>query len=133
MSLVETVTANGQLLCMIIRNGFSPERTTFVTSPDVNVQVGYIVYPAGHEIPRHLHLPVRRQVIGTFEVLLVQKGRCGLDVYDESKNLVATTELNQGDTLIMARGGHGFRMLEDTVLLEVKQGPYPGVAEKERF
>jgi hypothetical protein len=30
-------------------------------------------------------------------------------------------------------GGHGFRMLEDTVLLEVKQGPYGGQAEKSRF
>jgi hypothetical protein len=133
MGLIETVNAGGRLLCMIIRSGFTAAKTTFVTPPDVNVQVGFIVYPGGHEIPRHLHLPVERQLVGTFEVLLVQRGRCELDVYDESKNCVATTELAQGDTLIMVRGGHGFRMVEDTVLLEVKQGPYPGVAEKDRF
>ena len=47
--------------------------------------------------------------------------------------LIATRELATGDVMLMVGGGHGFRMLEDTVLLEVKQGPYTGVAEKERF
>jgi hypothetical protein len=35
--------------------------------------------------------------------------------------------------MVAVNGGHGFRVLEDTVLLEIKQGPYPGGAEKERF
>ena len=47
--------------------------------------------------------------------------------------LVATRELLPGDIMLMVGGGHGFRMLEDTVLLEVKQGPYTGLDEKERF
>ena len=49
------------------------------------------------------------------------------------KLLVATRELKTGDVMLMVGGGHGFRMLEDTVLLEVKQGPYTGITEKRLF
>lgn len=132
-SSVETIAFEGKPLCMIIKRELDPEVTTFLTPPEFNLQVGYIVYPKGHTIPRHTHLPIERQVTGTSEVLLVKQGGCSLDVYNDAKELVATRELASGDLMIMVAGGHGFRMQEDTVLLEIKQGPYPGVAEKERF
>ena len=98
------------------------------------MQVGYVVYRAGGEIPRHAHLPVERHLVGSTEVLVIQQGRCEVDVYSEDRRLVATRELGLGDILISVDGGHGFRVLEDLVLLEIKQGPYPGkVAEKEGF
>jgi len=33
----------------------------------------------------------------------------------------------------MVGGGHGFQIKEDTVLLEIKQGPYLGADDKELF
>jgi hypothetical protein len=66
-------------------------------------------------------------------VLLVRKGRCEVDIYDHAKELVATRELREGDILLLIDGGHGFRMLEETVFVEIKQGPYVGLNEKERF
>lgn len=133
MDYIECITWNDQLLCYIVRAELNPEQTTFLTPPNFNLQVGYIVYPKGHEIPRHVHKPLERRIVGTAEVLVVKKGRCEIDVYNDERQLVATRELREGDIMIMVGGGHGFRMQEDTVLLEVKQGPYPGVDEKERF
>jgi hypothetical protein len=130
---VETISQGGEPLCVLIRAGSLPATTTFLTPPEFNLQVGFVVHPAGHTIPRHVHLPVKRHIVGTSEVLIVREGRCDLDVYDRDRTLVATRELKTGDIMVMVGGGHGFRMREDTVLLEVKQGPYPGVAEKERF
>jgi hypothetical protein len=66
-------------------------------------------------------------------VLLFRSGRCEVDIYTDTKQVVATRALAAGDVVVAVSGGHGFRVLEDLVLLEVKQGPYPGVAEKERF
>jgi hypothetical protein len=66
-------------------------------------------------------------------VLILLSGRCQIDIYDDQRQLVHTSELRQGDVMLMVGGGHGFRMLEDTVFLEVKQGPYLGVDEKEPF
>lgn len=132
-NVVETVSFEDKTLCLIIRRELQPSSTTFLTPPDFNLQAGYVVYPAGSSIPRHVHLPVERHIRGTAEVLVVRKGRCELDVYNDERILIATRELRAGDVMVMVAGGHGFRMLEDTILLEVKQGPYPGVAEKERF
>jgi hypothetical protein len=120
-------------LAYVIRGSFRPEKTTFLTPPNCKQQVGYVVYPAGGEVARHVHKPLVRELVGTSEVLVVRQGRCLMDVYSDTRELVATRELETGDIMLMVGGGHGFRMLEDTVLLEVKQGPYTGVDEKERF
>jgi len=124
---------DGCSLACIVRASFRPEATQFVTADDQSQQVGFIVYGAGEEIARHAHLPIARSIVGTGEVLIVRKGRCEVDLYGGSGKLAATRELRLGDVLIFFAGGHGFRMLEDTVLLEVKQGPYTGLAEKEYF
>ena len=71
--------------------------------------------------------------MGTSEVLILRRGRCEIDIYNNERELVATRELRQGDIMLMVDGGHGFRMTEDTVFVEVKQGPYTGLDEKERF
>ena len=133
MDHVEQIMSNGRALAYIIRSELSPDRTTFITSPVLEQQVGFVVYPAGAEIARHAHVPLERRVSGTSEVIVVRRGRCELDVYDDDGSLVATRELRVGDVMLMVAGGHGFRMLEDTVLLEVKQGPYTGDHEKALF
>ena len=133
MEHVETIASKGRPICYIIKTDLNPAKTTFVTPPDLNLQVGFIVYPAGGEITRHVHCPVERHLVSTSEVLVVRRGRCEIDIYDDDRKLLATRELREGDILLMIGGGHGFRMLEDVVLLEVKQGPYSGPSEKEHF
>ena len=133
MQGIEIISSSGVELCYVIRGEVAPENTTFITPSDYKQQVGFIAYPAGGEVQRHLHLPLERHLVGTSEVLLVRKGRCLLDVYDDDKNLVASREVEAGDLVLMVGGGHGFRMVEDTLLLEVKQGPYLECEEKERF
>ncbi len=130
---LEHITWNGAVLAYIIRAEMNPEQTTFLTPSELNLQVGFVVYPAGGEIARHVHRSLERQTVGTSEVLVVKKGRCEIDIYNDERELVAARELRVGDVLVMVAGGHGFRMLEDTVFLEIKQGPYTGVDEKERF
>ena len=133
MEHFEQILYKGTPLAYIIRAEISPQQTTFLTPPQFKQQVGFVVYPAGGEIHRHVHRPLERHLIGTSEVLVVRRGRCEIDIYNNERELVATRELRHGDIMLMVDGGHGFRMLEDTVFLEVKQGPYTGVDEKERF
>ena len=133
MEHVERVKSGAQHLAIIIRNGLLPESTTFVTPPEYKQQVGFVVHKAGDEIQRHTHREIERHMIGTSEVLVLLRGRCQIDIFDDHQTLVYTSELRQGDVMLMVGGGHGFRMLEDTVFLEVKQGPYLGVEEKDPF
>jgi len=118
---------------MVIRAALQPKETTFITPSNYKQQVGFVVYPAGGEIARHVHRSLERHLVGTSEVLVVKKGHCLIDIYNDERELVATRELFTGDVMLMVGGGHGFRMLEETVFLEIKQGPYTGIDEKERF
>ena len=56
-----------------------------------------------------------------------------MDYYDDNKNYLESKILNQGDVILLAYGGHGFEMLEDSEIIEVKQGPYAGEMDKIRF
>jgi hypothetical protein len=129
----EEILHDGKTLCILVRAAPLPAATTFYTPNEFNLQLGKIVYPANSEIPRHSHRPVSRTVTGTSEVIFVQKGRLILDVYDDARSLVTSREMSAGDVVALVSGGHGFRLLEDTVLIEVKQGPYSGLQEKDRF
>ena len=133
MSTVEWITANDVSLTIIIRREFEPQATQFITADEHLQQIGFVKYPKGGTIPPHLHKPLERHIVGTPETLIVRSGRAEVSLYDDRQQLVAQRTLEAGDVLVLISGGHGFRLLEDTVLLEVKQGPYTGLVEKERF
>ncbi len=133
MEHLEQIRCDGKPLAYIIRAEINPKETAFLTPPEFRQQVGFVVYSAGSKIERHVHRPLERHLVGTSEVLIVRRGRCEIDIYNNRRDLVATRELRQGDIMLMVDGGHGFRMLEDTVFIEVKQGPYTGLDEKKRF
>ena len=127
------ISDGNQIMAYLIRSDYIPIKSVFITPPEFKQQIGYIIYPEGSEIARHIHLPIQRKIVGTSEVLIVKKGHCLIDIYNDGHELVATHELFPGDVILMVSGGHGFRMLEDTVFLEIKQGPYLDMDEKERF
>ena len=131
--MIETVRADdGEVLAYFIRADALPDQTRFMTPSDCNLQVGQVVYPAGGEIARHVHLPVERHIVGTTEVLLVQHGRCEVDVFSADRQLVTTRAMSVGDMVIAVRGGHGFRAIEDLGAPGDQAKGLPG-AEKERF
>jgi mannose-6-phosphate isomerase-like protein (cupin superfamily) len=128
----EAITAGGVTLALVVRAVPAPPGAQFVTPPEAGLQVGVLTHAEGTNISRHKHRQIERQVSGTSEVLLVRSGSCEVDVYDDDE-LTATTQLSPGDVMVLLAGGHALRMLEDTVLVEVKQGPYVGVEEKVRY
>ena len=130
---VEKITDGVETLAILIRREHEPGSTTFVTPPENPQQAGFVVAAAGSEIPRHDHRPLVRRVSGTPECLVVRRGSSEVTIYDRRRREVCRRTVREGDILLLVAGGHGFRQLEHTVFLEIKQGPYPGVDEKERF
>ncbi len=125
--------ADGSVLAYLITRESTFSETTFVSPPETPMQLGFVVYGAGKTIAPHSHLPVERRILGTSEFLWVRQGSCRIDIYDDQRVFVAARDLRVGDAILLLAGGHAFHMLEDTVLAEVKQGPYFGMEEKERF
>lgn len=126
-------SSEGQLIAYIVRSNYKPEKTEFITPNHLNHQVGFIVYPKDGVIKRHEHRPIERRITETQEVLFVRSGQVEVELFSTTRELVTSRVLEEGDVLILVSGGHGFRMLKDTVFLEIKQGPYVGVEEKEHF
>jgi hypothetical protein len=118
---------DGEALCYIIRASYQSDKTEFFTPSTYSQQLGVIKYPKEGKIKPHYHNLVAREVLYTQEVLVVRRGKVKVNLYDKEKNFVASEILLIGDTILLASGGHGFEMLDDTELLEIKQGPYNGV------
>jgi hypothetical protein len=84
-------------------------------------------------IEPHIHNPVQREVLYTQEVLVIKKGALRVDFYDDSRAYLESRVLTTGDVILLAEGGHGFEVLEELEMIEVKQGPYTGDCDKTRF
>lgn len=131
--MIEPIHHHDQMLALILRADYHAEGIQFFTPGDFSQQLGYMNRPAGYIIPPHVHNPVAREVHFTKEVLLVKSGQVRVDFYDDDQNYLESRVLNQGDMVLLAFGGHGFEMLEASEIIEIKQGPYAGEADKIRF
>jgi mannose-6-phosphate isomerase-like protein (cupin superfamily) len=131
--MIEQILHNGSLLALILRSGYTAKGIQFFTPNDFSQQLGYMNRPKGYVIPPHVHNPVAREVHFTKEVLFIKSGRVRIDFYDDDQNYLESRVLQQGDFVLLAFGGHGFEMLEPCEMIEVKQGPYAGDADKTRF
>jgi mannose-6-phosphate isomerase-like protein (cupin superfamily) len=69
----------------------------------------------------------------TQEVLVIQKGKLQVDFYTEAEQYLESRVLSAGDVILLCSGAHGFEVLEPVEMLEIKQGPYSGEADKTRF
>jgi mannose-6-phosphate isomerase-like protein (cupin superfamily) len=131
--MFEEIRHDERLLALIVRSEFRREGITFFTPSDLSQQLAFMSHPAGRVIEPHIHNPVPRQVSYTQEVLLIRRGRLRVDFYNELQNYLESRELREGDVILLATGGHGFEVLEDLEMFEVKQGPYAGDDDKTRF
>ena len=130
---MEMIEHGGSVLAMILRRDYRRDGIQFFTPPEYSQQLGYMNRPSGYVIPAHVHNPVSREVQQTSEVLFVRSGRVRVDFYTEERSYVRSVELQAGDVILLVSGGHGFEMLEDCEMIEVKQGPHVGDADKTRF
>lgn len=90
-------------------------------------------HPTGKLIAPHIHNPVPREVIYTQEVLFLRKGKLRVDFYDQDRTYLFSRVLEAGDVILLIKGGHGFEVLDEIEMFEVKQGPYAGDHDKTRF
>jgi hypothetical protein len=131
--LIERIKNNDIELALIIRSTFRGKDIEFFTPENYSQQLGYMNRPSGYIIKPHVHLPVSREVQFTKEVLLIKSGKVRVDFYTDEKEYIESKILERGDVVLLAYGGHGFEVLESCEIIEVKQGPYAGEQDKDRF
>lgn len=131
--MIETIAHGEEIVALIISHRFSEPGVHFVTPDDFSQQLAFMCHPAGKVIVPHTHNVVHRSVHQTQEALFVRRGKIRVDFYDRSQNYLDSRTLATGDVILLASGGHGFEFLEESEVIEVKQGPYLGEMDKTRF
>ena len=131
--MIEEVKHEDKILGIIIKTAFKKDGIAFFTPDDFSQQLGYMNRPEGYIIPPHVHNVVERKVELTQEVLYVKSGKVRVDFYDDDKEYRESRIISTGDVILLAHGGHGFKMLEQSEMIEVKQGPFCGEMDKVRF
>lgn len=124
---------NQNLLAIIVRYNYKQEGLKFFTNEKNTQQIGCVGHKKGVVCQAHIHNRIRREVFYTSETLIIKEGKVRADIYDNNKKYIESKLLEKGDVVLFIDGGHGFKFLEDTQMVEVKQGPYLGLDDKVRF
>jgi hypothetical protein len=131
--MIEQIIHREQLLALIVYNSFEKPGIHFFTPNELSQQLAYMQHPAGKIISPHVHNPVPREVQYTQEVLIIKRGKLRVDFYNEQQQYLQSRILEAGDVILLIKGGHGFEVLSEVEMFEVKQGPYVGERDKTRF
>lgn len=115
-------------MALIVRAGYQcGTGFTSFTDPGESQQVLSMGRPAGHVVPPHYHVVQEgRTTPRTQETLIVRKGSMRIDFYDYGGVKVDERTVRAGDVVTLFGGGHGIEFLEESDVLEIKQGPYNG-------
>ena len=129
--MVEKIEWKGKVLATVLRKGYDEEGVNFITSPDDPLQLGVLKHRGGTRIKAHSHKDSPRVIRQIQEVLYIEYGKVEVEFYDDKGKRVAGRILGSGDAILLSSGGHGFSVLEDSKIIEIKQGPYYGT-EKDK-
>ena len=121
------------VIALIIYKDYQAAGISFITPKESLLQLGYMSRPAGYQIIPHTHNPVQRHTVGTQEVLFIKSGVIRIDFYSFEQVFLESRELSAGDLILLSGAGHGIDVLEDAVIIEVKNGPFIEGADKGRF
>ena len=131
--MFENIYHNEFHLAIIVRNEYNKDGITFFTQNDLSQQLAYMSHKKGKIIQAHIHLPVERSVLYTQEVLVIKKGVLKVNFYDKNTNFIDSRLLYPLDVILLLSCGHGFEVIEDVDMYEIKQGPYAGDLDKHKF
>lgn len=125
---------HGKTICaVILRRGFTTKGIQFLTPNHYSQQVAWMSHKKGKMIDAHVHHRVPRAITQTQEVLFLTRGALQVDFYSRQGKYFCSRKLTQGDLLLLVSAGHGFRVLSNLEMFEIKQGPYLGKKDKRRF
>lgn len=130
---IETIIHGIEPIALIIRAEYDAPGIHFFTPANFSQQVAAMTRPEGHRIDAHVHNLLVRQVLYTQEVLIIKRGKVKVNLYSSNREFIEAKILKTGDVILLCGGGHSLEMLEETSMIEVKQGPYAGENDKTLF
>ena len=132
--MIEKILHKKKLLALIVRGQYRKKKgITFFTPNNSTQQFGYMKHDKKYTIKPHVHKKRLTKIYYTTEVILLLKGVVRVDFYTQSKKYLFSKIIKEKDIIMLVSGGHGFKILKNAEILEVKQGPYNIIKDKIKF
>ena len=132
--MIEKVLHKNKLFALIVRRQFRKKSgINFFTSKDATQQFGFMKHKKNHFIKPHKHNKRLTRILRTTEVILLLKGTLRVDFYNDKYKYLFSKKINERDIIMLIHGGHGFKVLKNVEMIEVKQGPYSLASDKIKF
>lgn len=122
----EITSATGETIAIILKKSFKKEGVNFLSKNHFPLQLAISSYKKGHKIIPHVHVNREITIKNIQEVVYIKSGIVKVNLYDSNRESLRSVKLSSGDLIFFTAGGHGFEMKKDTIIIEVKQGPYLG-------
>jgi hypothetical protein len=132
--VIEKIIHKNKLFALIVRGKYRKKRgINFFTSKNSIQQFGYMKHKKNYVIKPHKHNQRLTKILKTTEVILLLKGSLRVDFYNNKKKYLFSNIINEKDIIMLVHGGHGFKVLKNVEMIEVKQGPYSLASDKTKF
>lgn len=132
--MIKKVFHKKNLIALIINEKeFLKNGVNFLTPNSFSLQLGFMGHKKNHIIKPHTHLKFLRKITNTMEILFVKKGILRVDFYSKHKQYLFSHLVKKNNIIVLIEGSHGFKMLKNCFLIEVKQGPFSPNLDKVRF
>ena len=132
--MIEKVNNKNKMLALIVRGKYRKKNgITFFTPNESTQQFGYMKHKKNYIIKPHLHKKRLTKIHYTSEVILLLKGSIRVDFYTSKKKYLFSKVLKEKDIIMLVSGGHGFKILKDVEMIEIKQGPFSLIKDKIKF
>ncbi len=134
MRIIEKIQNQKKLYALIVRSRYRKKKgINFFTDRNATQQFGYMNHKKNHIILPHRHNKRQSKILLTTEVIIILKGMLRVDFYNDKEKYLFSKKLYSNDIIMLSSGGHGFKILKDTQMIEVKQGPYSLSMDKVKF
>ena len=132
--MIEKIFNKNKMYALIVRSKYRKKSgINFFTSKESTQQFGYMKHKKNYLIMPHKHNKRLTKILITTEVIILFKGILRVDFYTNKKIYIFSKKIYAGDIIMLVNGGHGFKVLKDVEMIEVKQGPYSLSADKIKF
>ena len=132
--MIEKIIHKNKLYALIVSGNYRNKKgITFFTPDNATQQFGYMKHKKGHIIKPHKHLKRTTKIFTTTEVILLLKGILRVDFYNQKKKYLFSKILKKKSIILLVHGGHGFKVIKDVEMIEVKQGPFNISKDKVKF
>ena len=132
--MIEKILYKNKLFALIVRGKYRNKRgVNFFTSKSNTQQFGYMKHKKDYIIEPHRHNKRLTRILTTTEVILLLKGVLRVDFYENKKKYLFSKIIKEKDIIMLVHGGHGFKVLKNVEMIEVKQGPFSLSSDKTKF